>query len=321
MDVETGTLTPLPVADGDVLEAASCSPFVDERGQRQVVGRWTSRTKDGPLSISHDFGLARYTFPGGEALDRVSTGIVPVGPPCWFPGTRARVLFAACDGALYHLAFEPRPAPLREAGSGPGGGGRPRPVTWRCPMPGSGAVYMNDLSWPVDPRMGGRVVVGLRVQRSPTVGPRSFAPTRLWWLALNHAGTEIVDAGPLVNAEGGGHATEFEERSPTVGTLPDGRMVLAYLRRESASIGWVLRLAPIRIESDGRAPVVLESSGRALADRCQPAHPAPSTDGRWLNVVVGGGSPEGRIRRIPIADALPAPVGPVADASGPTPRS
>src|SRR3954468_14182751 len=105
LDVQTGQVKAQALSDGDVLEVASCAPWVDERGRTQVVGRWSSRTKDGPMSMSQDFGLARYTFPGGEMLDHASPEIVRVGPPCWFPGTRARILFVAGDGMLYHYAF------------------------------------------------------------------------------------------------------------------------------------------------------------------------------------------------------------------------
>ena len=106
LDAETGTVTTFPIEEGDVLEAASCSPWVDEKGRHQVIGRWSSRTKDGPMSMSTDFGLARYMFPSGQLLDHVSTDIVPVGAPSWFPGTRANILFAAGDGNLYKYAFE-----------------------------------------------------------------------------------------------------------------------------------------------------------------------------------------------------------------------
>ena len=79
LDSEDGKIGSHPPEDGDVLEAASCAPWVDEKGHGQVAGRWSSRTRNGSMSVSSDFGLARYTFPGSEMLDHVSTEIVPVG--------------------------------------------------------------------------------------------------------------------------------------------------------------------------------------------------------------------------------------------------
>jgi len=311
LDSETGRVTGSPLVDGDVLEAASSSPWVDEQGRRHVIGRWSRRTKNGPLSVSEDFGLARYTLPGGEPLDQVSTEIVPVSPPCWFPGTRARVVFTAGDGMLYHYAFEAEGRP--KAGAGPDGGrdARPIPMAWRCPVPGGGRFFIGDVTWPDDPRMGGCLLVALRHQGPEADGPRGFSPTELWWLKLNHAGTAIVEAGRLIHPDqsvsSGGPC---EERSPVVSTLPDGIIILGYLSQRTGETGWQLRVGTIAIDPDRRIPSLLGSSTRALADRCQSANPAFSPDGRWLNAIVGGPHAECRIVRVRTVGAITDPVSP-----------
>lgn len=148
LDLETGDLTTISINAHDVFEAASCSPWVDESGKRQVVGRWSSRSVEGPLMVSQAFGLGRYSYPDGELLNQVDSEIVPIGPPCWFPGTQARVLFSAGDGQLYRFAFEPmettdydmlnQDEPVDH---------QPTALTWGCPKPGRGDVFISDISW------------------------------------------------------------------------------------------------------------------------------------------------------------------------------
>jgi len=287
LDSDTGQVAAYPLADGDVLEAASCTPWVDEKGRYQVVGRWSSRTKGGPLSMSKDFGIARYSFPSGEMLDQISTETVPLGPPCWFPGTRARVLFTAGDGMLYHYAFEPEPWRKGidpEAKRDP----KPKPLAWRCPKPGHGDVFIGDIAWPEDPRMGGCVVASLREQQLAPDGSRMFSRTKLFWLKLNIEGTEIVDIGRLLIADDVEKTeADSDHRSPTVGALADGSLAVAYLRQGVGEAGWQVRVAPIEFEADHQIPKALESRSLLLSSRCQPAHAIFSSDGRWLNAIAG----------------------------------
>jgi hypothetical protein len=310
LDVETGRVLPLPMTGGDVLDAASTSPWVDEQGERQVVGRWSRRTLEGTLSTIKDIGLGRYSFPKGEPLDLVSTEIVPVGQPCWFPGTGAKVLFTAGDGLVYRYAFEEEKGADDATPSRPSGDRQPRPVTWRCEKPGVGDVFLSDLSFPSDPRMSGCVVAALREQeRVPGQGLR-YTRTRLYWLKLNHAGTEVVEAGRLVEPDAGhSHDGEFDERAPSISTLSDGSLALAYLRQHAGRMGWELRIAPVNFPGDPGVPRVLETSARLLSSTCQPSHPAFSSDGRWLSVVIGLSPSDAQPARIATVDqAEPIPL-------------
>ncbi len=298
LDAESGRVEPFPISDDDVLETASCAPWANEQGQTQAVGRWSSRTKDGPMSMSNDFGLARYTFPGGEMIDHVSTEIVPVTPPCWFPGTRARVLFAGGDGVLYHFAFESDRGPGSSAPPIKAADDHPGTIAWKCKQPGDGSVFISDVTWPEDPKMRGALVVSLRQQVTMPTGSKAFSRTQLWWLKLNNAGTQIVDAGRLVRTDpDGSHGEEVDERSPSVATRPDGSLMLAYLGQRPGQKGWDLRVAPIAIEQDRKVPVVLESEAKLLGEQCLPARPSFSPDGRWVNVIVGPSSIESKVAR------------------------
>jgi hypothetical protein len=304
LNAETGLMAGYPLEDGDVLETASCSPWVDEKNQFQVVGRWSSRTKEGPMSMSKDFGIARYSFPGGQVLDHISTDTIPVGAPCWYPGTRARVLFSGGDGVLYHYAFEPEPwekTETSEAGRDP----KPRPLAWRCSKPGNDDVFFGDLSWPEDPRMGGCLVASLREQSSGPAGNRSYSRTSLWWLKLNFAGTEIVDLGRLlVSDDSRGAGLDFDHRTPVVGSLADGRLVLSYLRQSAGQSGWEVRIVPIEFDSKLHVPQAREADGVRLAWKCQPAQPTFSPDGQFLNVIAGPEARESRVVRVPLKGVL-----------------
>jgi hypothetical protein len=302
IDADTGQVVSSPLDDGDVLEAASCAPWVDEKGQHQVAGRWSSRTDMGPMSISTDFGLARYSFPSGRLLDHVSTEIIPVGPPCWFPGNRARILFVGGDGDLYQYAFEPDdyaknldPDAHRDE--------KPMPLKWRCPKPGLGKVFLSDVSWPEDPRLIGYVLVALREQSPGTEPLRSFSGTTLWWLKLDLAGTEIVEAGRLLLSDCPDRFdSEVDHRSPTVGTLPGGKPAVAYLVESGKNKpGWELRIAPIEFEGDHRVPIAHKSKSVRLSTECLPSHPSFSADGLWLNAIAESSMTNGRIVRVPVS--------------------
>src|SRR5206468_569384 len=127
---ETGEIRRFRSPTGDRFDYASCSPWQDEEGQYQVVGRWSELSADGPSADVDEFGLARYTLPSGRVLDRVPLDVVPASPPCWFPGFTARVLYAASDGLLYRLSFEGDTP--RRAGDPPP---KPEPVEWRVNIP------------------------------------------------------------------------------------------------------------------------------------------------------------------------------------------
>lgn len=101
LDVETGETTRVPLGGVPVLQAASISPWRDERGRSQVVSFRCQGINKGAIM------LERASFPDGEVLDSIETEVFPSGSKvCWFPGTDARVLFIGGDKRLYQFAFE-----------------------------------------------------------------------------------------------------------------------------------------------------------------------------------------------------------------------
>jgi hypothetical protein len=227
--------------------------------------------------------LALYEFPGGAVLDRVESEHLPAGPPCWEPGTSARVLFAAADGALYWHEFEgsdPSGASYR------GGISRPKPLSWACRQPGLGSVFLADPEWPGESKLGPRLLVSLQVLELVGGLPRHTA-WQLWWLQLDRDRMTIVAAGPLLRPDPTISASKpwedgpLGDRFPTLLSGPGGGLAVAYLAyRPDVHLGQ-LRIAPLRIDPVTGEPSAGEG-GPVLAGDCVGTALAPSADGRWL---------------------------------------
>lgn len=297
---------PLDVAleDDELFEYASCSPWRDEAGRVQVVGRWSWGFRSDPASSS--YGLARMSIPDGRILDHVETDVVPVSSPCWYPGTRARVLFAAGDGKLYQHAFEPA---VSDGAGVPRSGTHPRPLVWDRTIPDSDGLFLAEPNWPSDPGFSHLVFVGLQERRMARGRPVS-APARIWWLRLSDDGHSIVDAGRLIADSGDGG--EAVERCPTFGRSRDGRPVLAY-HRKVAGRSSELYLVPLQVDPATRRPRPIAGPGTKVAGDCLPTPPIFSRDGAWVDVIQPIGGLKGTVRRIPLhlADTAGIPPSPL----------
>jgi hypothetical protein len=303
LDPEAGRIEPLPLPEGESLHCARGSPWRDSRGRWQVAGRgWSHSGPRGNLT-TRGYCLALYEFPGGAVLDRVETEDLPAGPPCWEPGTSARVLFAAADGALYWHEFEgsdPSGANYR------GGISRPKPLSWACPQPGRGGAHLADPDWPSESRLGPRLLVSLLVLER-VGGLLRHSSWQLWWLELDRARMAIVAAGPLLRPDPTIPTLEPSEegpwgdRFPTLLSGPGGGLAVAYLTyRPGVHLG-ELRITPVRIDPATGEPSAGEG-GPVLASDCLRTAPAPSADGRWLCCVV---QPEGsgpKVLRLDLAE-------------------
>ena len=116
LDTETGDVTLLDVTEDEGLDAVSCSPWQDERGQYHLAGRRRApKISDLEGFAGGSLGATRCTFPGGEILDRITFELIPASPPCWFPDRSDRILFAGCDGRLYDLTFPGPEGPANSA--------------------------------------------------------------------------------------------------------------------------------------------------------------------------------------------------------------
>jgi hypothetical protein len=300
LDPETGRIEPVLLPEGEALECARGSPWRDSRGRWQVAGRGWTRSGPRRNSIPGRHCLALYEFPGGAVLDRIDAEHLPVptGPPCWEPGTSARILFAAGDGALYWHDFEnsdPSGAGYR------GGISRPQPLTWACRQPGLGPAFLAEPQWPSEPRFGRRLLVALRVHER-VGGLLRNSPWQLWWLRLDRARMAIVAAGPLLHPDPTVPAADlWGDHFPTLLSGPGGELALAYLTyRPGVHLG-ELRIAPLRIDPATGEPSAVEG-GPVLASDCVGTALAPSADGRWLGCVV---RPEGsgpKVLRLDLAE-------------------
>jgi hypothetical protein len=292
VDREGGPALDLRAPDDELLEYASCSPWRDERGRTQVVSRWSQNLRS--ESSGTAYGLARLSFPDGEVLDHFETDVVPASTPCWYPGTRARVLFAGGDGILYLYDFE-----STDSGDGPDDapGRRLRAIPWNCAVPGGDGVYLSEPNWPSDPRFSHLLFVGLRkIGRTKSHLPPAM--TQIWWLRLGDDGASIDAAGPLIDLPTGGPDTY--DRCATFAVTADGRPMLAYYRRQGQhSTG--LYIVPLELDPASRSPRPPSGEATKVADGCLTCPPIFSCDGRWVSIIQGGWGYQGAVRRIPLA--------------------
>lgn len=299
LDTRTGQLREFRLPKGDRFEYAACSPWEDEQGECQVVGRWMREVSSasGPSDrLFEAFGLARYELPSGRVLNRIPVEVVPATHPCWFPDTTARLIFGAGDGQLYLLDFD------QSDRDGVGENPVPQPIAWGCKPPGR-KVMVRDPVWSADPRLGGRLIVSIQFRRDGA--DEDLTPGRLWWLTLTSDGKEIVAAGPLTDPELGPHRPDrVEERYPNLTKTPDGDLAIAYLTRVPRSPRWALRLAPVAAEATAEPPVVRSESARTVADDHVSALPPFSADGRWLYGLLPS---EGANRVVRFSTDLPEP--------------
>lgn len=284
LDAETGVVRRFDPPAGDRFEYGACSPWRDDEGEFQVVGRWMKHGGNGVASdrLFEAFGLARYSLPSGRVLNRMAVDAVPATQPCWFPDMSARVLYAAGDGRLYRVDFDGSDRdPL-------GGDPAPQEVVWKCTPPGA-RVAVHDPVWPTDPRFGGRLVVSLQYARDES--GFDMVPGRLWWLALSSDGGAIVAAGRLDGAAAEApRADRVEQRYPNVARTPDGGLELAYLECVPREPSWRLRLAPVEIDGRSKRPVVRADAARTLSGDHVAALPPFSADGRYVFGIVSTGA-------------------------------
>lgn len=315
-DPKTGQCERLTLGDGERIAAASCSPWRDEQGRFHLVGRWTTSTGQGTERVLADVGVIRCAFPGGAVLDRVATDVIPVAPPCWYPGTSARILFGATDGQLYELDFE-RPSAAGSALH------RPRPLKWSEDLRETPDVYVLDVTWPTDARFGNYVLAAFS-RRIP--GASALSPAQIWWLELDPTGTVIERASRLTQHEPGG-SSDLAERRPVLATRADGSLQLAYLVNRAGHAGWRVRIATVTLNRQTGAPCAergLEATGAPASLAMAPVF---AVNGESLFALFPAGGDRLRIKAIPLpyplrpslsGDRSAAAMAPIWCADGPT---
>jgi hypothetical protein len=309
LDTQTGRVQPLARPPGDAIDCTACSPWTDERGQAQLVARWSRIAKREIGNSAEAFGLARFTVPEGKIIERIPLETLPASRPCWFPGEAARILFAGGDGQLYRYDFDEGPGrPIDRMKD-------PRPVQhvpWRTTTPVPPRLFISTPSWPTDPRLGGRILVSI-MDYSRTAERKNLQGVQLWWLELDPTGTAIAAAGRMETPAAAASGTiDEDERLPVLATAPGGTLVMAYLASAGDHWGWQLRLAEVMIDPARGSPIVTPGTVRTLALGCIATTPFFSPDGRWVHAVVTAESDPDRIARFDVAEVLAGRSAPTA---------
>ncbi len=258
VDRVSGSDLPIQLPDGEHWGLLSVSPWRDEEGKLEVVGRWTNYHADaGDQAFC---GLAIMKLPDGTVTRRIALDVLPTGRPCLLPGRRGEVLFPTGDGQLYRCsltakseAFDTTPGDSTDRSSHVHGA--VRPVEWACDRPGARAVFLNDPFWSADARVANLVLVSLNAQEVRD-GHAVFLPPRLWWLRMNDAGDQILSAGPLTKARGSDPTQRGRhERFPTLIASADGGLRVAYLGRGQSERSWRLHSADLVLDGSTGEPV------------------------------------------------------------------
>jgi hypothetical protein len=276
LDPDTGQASSMRVPASQVIDEASFSPWRDDQGGREVVGRWAHRSGSAENPLVDQVGLIRMSFPEGRVLDRVVTDCTPSSPPCWVPGARDTVLYAARDGRLVTLNFKPDPT-LKVVP-------RPDRIHWAPELGNLGRVIVGDPIWPTDLRFNGRLIVSL--YRFGTEPGDLFEPSGIWWLQLDGAMTTVVAAGritprpPVLSDK----VAQVSRVAPAIATTPDGTPLLAYLEQDVRTYQWRLSMSPITFDAADGAPVARQAIGIDLPLSARPDRPVFSSDGRWLTL-------------------------------------
>jgi hypothetical protein len=296
VDRSTGKTVPFPLPEDERWGCLSVSPWRDQDGDLEAVGRWARLDPAGGRAYC---GLGLFRLSNPAIVHRIELDLLPTGKPCWVPGRPGDFVFPAGDGQLHrcHLSRATdegakNPSSTRErvrtvrANS-------PRPVVWQCIEPGSGRTFMTDPVWPCEKELQRFIFVSLSLQ-STGESKRRLEPSRIWWLEMSDGGYEVVSAGPLTGQHPETRRSDVE-RMPNVTVGPSGRPTLAYLRRAKGDTSWRLCVAALSLEKSTGKPVIAPGPEtiRDVADELVPSPPTFSTDGQAVFAFAEGG----RIKR------------------------
>ena len=295
LDTETGQMSRLPIADGEVLDYAVCSPWPDEKGAVEIVGRVTRRSGVDLMKSLESVGLARFSLVEGATRGEVEVEPVIAGRPCWLWGSATKVIFPGGDAQLFlqDLAEAPESSASQA-------------LVWTCKPPGLGRVTMSDPVCPMIEAMKGCLVVSMAIERVED-GRRAMGAHQLWWLKLDPEGSAIEAAGRLWregnDEESNSHVGEW---LPELVSLPDGRVVLAYLHHVEGSPRWSLRMSLVNVDPTDGTPSVSRSNVCQVADDCVRAPLGFSTDRQWIYRVSREPGVDGQVVRKRVQEALAA---------------
>jgi hypothetical protein len=282
IDPEKEQIQVVRLPRGESLDQATGSPWINDAGHGEVVGRWVKVERDiwtGTKTIED--GLARFSLPDGKPLDRIATTLMPASPPSWSPDGRRLVIYPSGDGRLYRVEFPPQ-SELTSTIDPDTKPAEPTALTWACVRPGDGSARILDASWPTDPELKGLVLAS--VLKQETIGGKVVnRPPQLWWLKLDTDARAIVAAGPLTGRNPG-----LAERFPRLVRDPSDGLQVAYLITAELIESARLSVAPLRFDPGQAGPLLDEGQARTLARDCLLDAPVPTTDGRSISIIQRG---------------------------------
>jgi hypothetical protein len=298
VDRSTGSALPLALPEDEKWACLSVAPWRDQEGNLEAAGRWIRRN---PTAEQAFCGLGLLRLGDTKVVDRIDLDVLPTGRPCWVPGRPGDLLFPAGDGLLYRCRLTRGQDARTENGIGQRGTAHsgkstlPRPVTWRCAVPGSGGTFVSDPVWSSAKELRRFVFVSLSLQ-SRVDARRVYEHARIWWLEMNEHADEIVGAGRLTVPEPRSTGSRsMDERMPNVSVCPSGKLTVAYLTRAHENNSWRLNLAPLALDVRTGRPAIAGGPGEVASD-LQLIPPAFSTDGQ----IVFASAKDGRIKKYPV---------------------
>jgi hypothetical protein len=302
VDRSTGRAEPLPLPDDAHWEFVSVSPWRDQEGNLEAVGRWSRPGASGEQAFC---GLGLFSLSDPTVVHTVDLDVLPTGKPCWVPGRPGDLVFPAGDGQL-HRCHLTRDRDGQEQTSDRGGGransvrpSAPHPVTWRCAVPGSGTVFLSDPVWPCEKQLR-RFVFASLSRQTLIEGKMRNESSQIWWLEMSEGGDEILSAGRLTPpGSGSGLSRSIVERMPSVAVGPAGRLTLAYLTRARGESSWRLCLAALSLEERTGTPVIADVPAPKddATNGLLPMPPTFSADG----LAVFASAQDGRIKKYSLA--------------------
>ena len=287
LDTKTGRLSLFALEGGDQLEWGTFSDWVDEQGERQVVGLWATYEEDGERRVLTETGMGRFAYPSGRVLDRIPGVMLSSKGSCWYPGPRPRVLFATTDGELYQCAFGAPGADQAVV----------KPVRWPNPPAHLRKPRIDFVTWPKSPQLEGCVLATVSSIRDAHL----YGARHLWWLRLSADGLSVTEAGPLSDDEPDSD-DGLEDYAPSTLVRPTGECLLAYQRRPvSGSLG---ELFVVTVGTDTRTgrPAIRRDASRKRAERLLGMPAAFSPDGAVLYAMQDRANAAPRLCRIPVGE-------------------
>jgi len=275
LDMRTGDFSPWALAGTETLQRASFSGRVNERGEREIAGRWVRLTTTVGDCRVESTGVGRFLYPSGRALDRVPLDLVLASPPCWYPGDPPRVLFAASDGRLYRLSFRDRAEPSD------GDESDVQAIEWPNPPDPARNGHIGSPVWYKDPRLGNTLIAAVgcnSLGKGSDGAAHSRYRFRLWWLRLDAGGSEIVDSGPLFADD----TPEEQQDFPSVTSLPDGELLMTFQRRPCLANSGDVYVVRLKVDERTGVPFARLSDCQKVAEECALVPSPFSPDGRWV---------------------------------------